>query len=178
MRFLPTSYWSGRHQRPPTQHRQLPLLLVSQLDDKTLLLNIPHALVEEHRETCLKLSQTLLLSFHTARGTLQSSDRRHQWPHSCRMLNAMILLCQARRAHWCNSCTTVLGNQLLWGLMYSKEFVCSTVNLVKAQLPACVKLASKYLCFHLWICSMLNLGRRSFFLLRAAVNTETHNCWE
>ena len=54
--------------------------------------------------------------------------------------------------------------------MHSKEFLCGTVNLVKTQLCSWAKLPSEYLYFHLHICSVLNLDRRSFLLLCAAVN--------
>lgn len=38
-----------------------------------------------------------------------------------------------------------------------------------------VKLASKYFCASPYICSALNIGKRSFLLQGAAVHAETHN---
>lgn len=98
------------------------------LDGKSLLLEIPHALLWDIRNQVVTLlgDSSMLVSFQGAtEGELYCHDNLSQHCTLC-TLHATLLICQARCTHLCNSGMLIKSNQLLSGwtevLLYMKEF--------------------------------------------------------
>lgn len=99
-----------------------------ELDGKSLLLQIPHALLWDIRNQVVTLlgDSSMLASFQGAtEGELYCHGSLSQHCTLC-TLRATLLICQARRTHLCNSGMLIKSNQSLSGwtevLLYMKEF--------------------------------------------------------
>lgn len=106
----------------------IPLGYLPELDGKSLLLQIPHALLWDIRNQVVTLlgDSFMLASFQGAtEGELYCHG---SLSHHCTLctLHATLLICQARRTHVCNSGMLIKSNQSLSGwtevLLYVKEF--------------------------------------------------------